>query len=384
MSCSNNAPTGTGNATPPNDFLPAASLETLRLRAHLLTEVRRFFDARGYWEVETPLLSHDVVVDAWLEPFATRWTADGPAGRDDSACTGPDELFLQTSPEFGMKRLLCAGATAIYQITRAMRNAEFGTYHNPEFTMIEWYRVAETHTDQMQLVEELVTAVIERAAGWKACPTTPAGWKACPTISCPSKSTDRESARTAFVRPFDRLTYDEAFKRHAGTKVLKLSTAQLADVARSRGIEPPPGLRADDRDGWLNLLLAELVEPHLGRERGQFLYDYPASQAALARIRKDDPPVAERFELYMGGVEICNGYHELTDAGELRKRMRSQAAVRKQEGRRDLPQQSRLLDAMDAGLPACAGVALGFDRLMMQAVGAPSIAEVMAFPFDRA
>ncbi|MFH1264304.1 MAG: EF-P lysine aminoacylase EpmA [Planctomycetota bacterium] len=392
MSCSDNVTAAAGKSRPA-DFLPAASLEMLRLRAELLAEVRRFFDARGFWEVETPLLSHDVVVDAWLEPFTTRWTAGGPAARDDSACTGTDGLFLQTSPEFGMKRLLCAGATAIYQITRAMRNGEFGRYHNPEFTMIEWYRVGETHHGQMELAEELVAAVIERAAGCGRSPDRATETdRRSPSSSGDLLSQNRRGHRpapnvalpTRCERPFDRLTYDEAFERYAGTKVLKLSTPQLADVARSRGIEPPPGLPADDRDGWLNLLLAELVEPHLGRERGQFLYDYPASQAALARIRDDDPPVAERFELYLDGIEICNGYHELTDARELRERMRTQAAIREKEGRRRLPQRSRLLDAMEAGLPDCAGVALGFDRLVMYAVGARSLAEVIAFPFDRA
>ncbi len=146
----------------------------------------------------------------------------------------------------------------------------------------------------------------------------------------------------------------------------------------------PHTLSSDDRDGWLNLLLAELVEPHLGQDNATFLYDYPASQAALARIRDDDPPVAERFELYIAGIEICNGYQELTDADELRARSRKQSEIRAQAGLRPLPTANRLLLAMEAGLPDSSGVALGFDRLAMLALGYESIADVMPFPFDRA
>jgi lysyl-tRNA synthetase class 2 len=186
--------------------------------------------------------------------------------------------------------------------------------------------------------------------------------------------------------PFERLTYDEAFERFAGERVLGKSPPALAALARQHGIAPPPGLAADDRDGWLNLLLALVVEPHLGRTQPVFLYDYPASQSALARVRSDPgaPPVAERFELYLGGVELCNGYHELTDPAELRRRMAEQNAIRVREGSRPLPMHNRLLDAMEAGLPPCAGVALGFDRLMLLAVGAESVADVIAFPFERA
>ena len=150
------------------------------------------------------------------------------------------------------------------------------------------------------------------------------------------------------------------------------------------GVHAPPGLAADDVDGWLNLLLALRVELVLARKPALFLYDYPPGQAALARVRPGSPAVAERFELYLRGIEICNGYQELTDADELRRRIGLQAALRRRDGNRPLPAESRLLDAMEAGLPECAGVALGFDRLLMSAVGAASLAEVIAFPFDRA
>ena len=344
----------------PEKYLPTASQEMLRLRAQLLDEVRRFFHEQGCWEVETPILSHDIILDSFLEPFATRWIPSGTVGSDDSNTT---EMFLQTSPEFGMKRLLAAGADAIFQITKACRNGEIGRYHNPEFTILEWYHTAVTHLEQMQFTEELVKAVFSRAE--KLLPgKNVSGWN--------------------LSEPFDRLTYDEAFEKYAGTKVLNLDSSELADLAGSRGIVSPPGLDPEDRDGLLNLLLAELVEPHLGKEHPQFLVDYPASQAALARIRPGDPSVAERFELYIEGIEICNGYHELTDAEELRRRFAEQNTLRVADGKLPLPLPARLLAAMDAGLPDCTGVALGFDRVAMLAAGSTSIDEVTTFPIERA
>lgn len=333
----------------PDDYLPSATLETLKRRAKLLDAVRRFFHEQGYSEVETPTLSHDVVVDAHLEPFGVPW-------REDSS---PGVMYLQTSPEFGMKRLLAAGATAIYQITRAYRKGERGELHNPEFTMIEWYRVGDTHHEQMNLVEALVQFVFEAAR-------------------------ENGSPAPKLQTPFARTTYEEAFIDAIGQKVLTLSGHELAELAGRIGVRAPESLSIDDRDGWLNLLLAEKVERLLGTDRPTFLYDYPASQSALAKVRHDQPPVAERFELYIGGIELCNGYHELTDAAELRRRMKVQGDLRRGDNRADLPSHNRLLDAMEAGLPACAGVALGFDRLVMLALGAKSLAEVIAFPFDRA
>lgn len=342
------------------DFLPTATLATLQQRARLRAVVRRFFDEAGYWEVETPILSHDIVVDAWLEPFVTHFHADPVASRGAAV-----PLYLQTSPEFGMKRLLAAGATAIYQVGKVFRNGESGRNHNPEFTMIEWYRVGDTHLDQMDMVERLVQTVF--AVGDQS----------------RFAATRQRSARPDFLR----LTYDDAFERFTGTRVLHLPTAELPRLAERHGIVPPPSLEAGDRDGWLNFLLAELVEPHLGRERPTFLYDYPASQSALARVRPtvgDRPAVAERFELYVEGVELCNGYHELTDPRELRRRIDQQSELRRAAGLPPLPRENRLLAAMEAGLPACAGVALGFDRLVMLALGHERLADVIAFPYERA
>lgn len=324
------------------DFLPTATLETLQRRARLLRFVREFFDARGYWEVETPILSHDIVVDAHLDPFVVNDEAHG-------------ELFLQTSPEFGMKRLLAAGAEAIYQIAHAFRRGEAGGLHNPEFTILEWYRAGDTHVEQMAFTEQLTRAVLNEFA-------------------------EQSPAET----PFERLTWDDAFERHLGRRVLRCNTDELRSIAGGQGINPPATLPADDLDDWRNLLLTSCVEPHLGFEHPVFLHDYPASQAALAKVRDDDPPVAERFELYIRGIEICNGYHELLDADELRQRNRAQSAIREREGSRPLPEESRLLTAMEHGLPACAGVALGLDRLAMLAFGCERVDEVIPFPFERA
>ena len=347
---------------PDDDFQPTASLEVLRFRALVLSELRTFFNECGYWEVETPILSRDIVVDANLHPFVAHWQPD------ETEETG-NVFYLQTSPEFAMKRLLASGAEAIFQVSRVFRNGERGPLHNPEFTLIEWYRVGDTHREQMQFVQQLVRRALDVARSHR-----PAR----------DDASDDVLNRMNCVEAYACVTYDAAFERVTGTRVLHLDCEQLADLARRNAIVPPPGLRVDDRDGWLNLLLAELVQPTLGRERPEFLVDYPASQAALAKVRQDSVPVAERFELFVDGIELCNGYHELTDADELRARQEYEAAQRAAEGHPPLPQENRLLDAMQAGLPECAGVALGFDRLLMLLCGATRIEEVLAFPFGRA
>lgn len=330
------------------DAASRTTLKTLRARAALLAALRRFFEKHGFLEVETPLLSPDVVVDAHLEPFSTLW-------RSDPRSPGGEELFLQTSPEFSHKRLLAAGSGPIFEVFRAFRNGESGARHNPEFTLVEWYRPGDDHHAQMDFTERLVREL-----------TASAG-------------------RTIAAGSFERLSYDDAFERFAGRRVLMADVPALAGLAREHGVSTPSGLGVGfaERDEWLNLLLAELVEPKLGIEQPTFLYDYPASQAALAIIRDDRPPVAERFELYIDGVELCNGYHELRDAGELRRRNQEQNRKRAALGLRELPVESRLLEAMETGLPACAGVALGFDRLLMVLLEKRSIGEVRAFLTER-
>jgi lysyl-tRNA synthetase class 2 len=337
------------------DWRPAASLATLHARAQLLQCVRRFFIERGYWEVETPLLSRDTCVDSWIDPVPV----PDPTRPDGT-------LYLQTSPEFAMKRLLAAGAEAIFQITRSFRRGESGRRHNLEFTIVEWYRTGRTHHDEMRLVEDLVRTA---AAHPLAALSVGAAPGAAPTLPPDA---------------FPRFTYDEAARGALGESVLDKSPAELKALARKAGVSPPVSLDLGDHDGWLNLLLAERIEPWLARHPACFLHDYPATQAALARVRPGSPAVAERFELYLHGVEICNGYHELTDAEELSRRMERHNEVRVAAGGRPLPTESRLLDAMRAGLPPCAGTALGFDRLAMWRLGLEDLREALAFPWERA
>jgi lysyl-tRNA synthetase class 2 len=309
----------------------------------LLRELREFFHARGFVEVETPLLSADVVVDRHLDPLTTILAGD-PRRPSEGRC-----LFLQTSPEFGMKRLLAAGAPAIFQVTRAFRNAEVGPLHNPEFTLVEWYRPGDDLAAGVQLLSDLCQALLNRG-------------------------------------PAETISYAEAFTRHAGINPLLSTAPALAAAAADRGVSLPAGLNPADVDLWLDLLLVELVQPRLGRGRPTILVDFPPSQAALARIRvePEKPPVAERFELFVDGIELANGYHELLDPSELRLRIRRANKERAADGKPPLPETNRLLEAMEHGLPPCCGCALGFDRLALVALGATTLAEVLAFPIDRA
>ena len=321
------------------DFLPSASLETLKVRATLLTRIRDFFDERGFLEVETPILSHDVVVDRHLDPLSVT-LFDDPRQPELGK-----NLWLQTSPEFGMKRLIVAGMPAIYQITRAFRGGEVGDLHNPEFTMVEWYRVGDDYEAGMRLLGEFAAELLDRGM---------------PT----------------------RLSYRDAFLRFANIDPLESTPEKLAEAAaRVSGQEPDYDA---PRDALLDLLLVERVERQLGFPEPIILYDYPASQSALARVRPGELPVAERFELYVDGIELANGYHELLDADVLRLRNQMNNRARQADGKSALPDESRLLSAMEHGLPPCSGTALGFDRLVMVAMGAKSLREVMAFSIDRA
>lgn len=323
------------------DFRPAASWENLRLRAGLLARLRDFFGRHGFLEVETPLLSTDTVVDRHLDPLSVT-LFDDPRSPDAGR-----RMWLQTSPEFAMKRLLAAGAERIYQVTRAFRGAERGAHHNPEFTMVEWYRVGDSMDEGMSLLAELARELLDA---------------------------DRVS----------RVSYSEAFQQHVAIDPHAATVKELAAVAQLHSAPISKDMPRNDRDEWLNLLLAALIEPKLGIECPVILYDYPASQAALAQVRQGNPPVAERFELYVNGIELANGYHELLDASVLRERNRQANEQRQADGKYALPEDSRLLAAMEHGLPDCVGVALGFDRLVMIAAGASSLGEVMAFPIDRA
>jgi lysyl-tRNA synthetase class 2 len=268
-------------------------------------------------------------------------------------------MFLLTSPEHGMKRLLAAGYGPVVQITRAFRDGERGRLHNPEFTIIEWYRPAWDHRLLMEEVEALVRGVLTEAAG-------------------PAPDGLAEEA----LLPFERVTYREAFRRTLDIDPFEASAADLRAAARTLGVAEPRGADGLDRDSLLNLLLATGVEPTLGRGRPSFLLDYPASQAALARVRPGPPDVAERFELYVRGVELANGYHELLDPREQARRFEDANAKRLAAGKEALPADTRFLAALEAGLPQCSGVALGLDRLVMLALGRPCIDDVWAFPIE--
>ncbi|MGC3971796.1 MAG: EF-P lysine aminoacylase EpmA [Pirellulales bacterium] len=322
-------------------FLPTADWPTLRLRAELLRRTRAFFDERGFLEVETPILSADTVVDRHLDPLETRLEGLGPTRT----------FYLQTSPEFAMKRLMAAGGAAIYQITHAFRQGERGARHNPEFTIVEWYRRDDDYDAGMRLLSDLCETLLGRGTA-------------------------------------ERTTYRDAFLRHVGIDPLTAADDAVAEAARRRVPEAAAAFdRADspaDRDAWLDLLLTSLVEPYLGAERPTILCDYPPSQAALARVRQETPPVAERFELYVAGLELANGYHELLDADVLRLRNAENNRLRAADGKPKLPEESRLLEAMRHGLPACTGCALGFDRIVMLAAGKQDIAQVIPFSVERA
>ena len=319
------------------DWRPVAGIEVLRLRARLLAQVRGFFAARGVLEVETPVLSLTTATDPQLAALATRL-----AGR-----SAP--YYLQTSPEYAMKRLLAAGSGDIYQLGRVFRDGESGPLHNPEFTLLEWYRIG---FDQHALMAEVETLLGELLG-----------------------------ARLA--QPAEKLSYRAAFRRALGLDPFAAPEAKLIALAAARtGIQP--AALAGERDACLDLLMATQVAPTLGRGRISFVHGYPASQAALARLVPGVPPTAARFEAYVEGIELGTGFHELGDAAEQRRRFAADLARRAARALPLPPLDERLLAALAAGLPDCAGVALGLDRVLMLAAGSTTLAAVLAFPVDSA
>jgi len=323
-----------------SDWRPSAAAEALRRRAELLAAVRDFFRKAGVLEVETPVCSGFAATDPALDSLETRYTGPGaPHGQ---------RLFLQTSPEFHMKRLLAAGSGPIFQICKAFRDRERGRLHNPEFTLLEWYRPGLDHWGLMDEVESLVASVLH----------------------C--------------TRPFARHSYRELFQARLGIDPLTAEAEALRACALDHGLAEAAQLQLDGPDPWLALLISRFIEPELGRGIPCFVYDFPASKAALARLRPGDPEVAERFELYAEGLELANGFHELGDAAEQRERFQWDLQQRRSAGRPIVPMDRRLLEALEQGFPDCAGVALGLDRLLMLRIGAHSIDEVLAFPLERA
>lgn len=318
------------------DWRPASGPETAARRAAMLRRVRDYFDAQPVLEVDTPALSPYAVSDAQIESF----------GIENSAVSDRP-LFLHTSPEFCMKRLLAAGYPDVYSICRVFRDGEAGGCHQPEFTMIEWYRRDKGLRD---IVDDTVH-LIDAALGDAAPAQVP-----------------------------DVIDYRDAVARTVGIDVASAGVDEFATAA-----DADPELRAavgDDKDDWLDLVLATRIVPRFRTDRLTVLRHYPASQAALARLCPDDPDVADRFEVFLGTVELANGYVELTDAGEQARRIAADNDARERRGRPVRPIDETLLEALAAGLPQCAGVALGVERLQMVAESTDDIRDVITFAFD--
>lgn len=313
--------------------------QALRLRARLYALIREFFGKRDVLEVETPMLSMAGNTEPNIESFSTTFSGHVDAGSR--------ERWLRTSAEYPMKRLLAVGVGDCYELGRVFRNGEAGGRHNPEFTMLEWYRVGWDHRqlagESVALVRDALTLV----------------------------------DKTVVVVG---LSYRDFF----------IDSLQLDPFAASQqeliGALGDVSINADglSRDDWLDLLVTHRIQPMLSGDQLTVVHDWPASQCALARIRPGDPPVSERFELYLGGYELANGYHELSDADEQRARFENDNRRRRERGLLELPLDENLLAAMRGGLPDCAGVALGIERLLMAMAGTDAIGDVLAFPFSDA
>ncbi len=318
------------------DWRPTATHAALHRRAAMLSRMRGFFAARGVLEVDTPVLGAGGVTDPQIDSLVTR--VRGQA----------QPLYMSTSPEFAMKRLLAAGSGDIYQLCKVFRDGERGRWHNPEFTMLEWYRVGFDDATLMTEVEQLIGELL---------------------------------APERRVRQARRLTYADAMRRYANVDPHTADERELELAAQRLGLACEAQL---DRDAKLDLLMGLAVGPHLGREEPCFICDYPASQASLARLKPGYPAVAARFELYLDGIELANGFHELADPTEQRSRFLEDLATRNARGQPEPQLDERLLAALAAGMPDCAGVALGFDRLVAVALGANRLSQAMAFSIDNA
>ena len=323
------------------NWQPSAELDILKRRAQYLADVRHFFAERDVWEVETPILSQAAPTAPYLDSFTTDYVPIGTQSIQTH--------YLHTSPEFAMKRLLAAGSGSIYQVARVFRNGEQGKYHSPEFTMLEWYRPELTLN---QLINE-VNILLQQVFHFKA---------------------------------VSRLSYRGLFEFFFKLNVFTCTDDRIKQCALERITSLAPDFDTD-RDGWLELLMSHVIEPRLAAMKlPVFVYDFPASQAQLAKVKKDESgnDVADRFELYIDGVEIANGYNELLDADELRRRFESDNRQRRSQGKPEMPVDQQLLAAMQHGLPLCTGVALGIDRLMMLDMNKQHIKSVLSFGFERA
>jgi len=311
-------------------------------RAKILQQIRQFFADRNVIEVETPALSQGTVTDVYLDAISCKYDflADSPAGHST-------ELFLQTSPEFHMKRLLASGYGCIYSIAKAFRHEEAGRNHNPEFTMLEWYRIGFDQFDLMSEVAELLHAVL---GGNKAVFTS----------------------------------YQDIFIKTVSVDPLTATFDALVEVLTKYSKADDWLIEMNDPDLLLQFIFTEIIEPTIGLNEPQFIYDFPIAQASLAKRSIDDPRVAQRFECYYRGIELVNGFNELTDATEQVARFEEDNAKRAAQGLPVKPIDKNFIDALTHGLPQCSGVALGIDRLVMLALNSEHISEVQSFSIERA
>lgn len=317
------------------DWRPNADRETLAARSRFLADIRTFFAKRGVLEADVPALSAAAAVEPHLASIRCQ-TAEGMR-------------YLHTSPEFGLKRLLAAGSGPVYQLSHVFRDGERGRWHNPEFTMLEWYRPG---WDERTLAHEL----------------------------------DDLLAALDIPAPVERRRFAEVFREHTGLDPLTANVAALADCARELdcAVDDPPTDTRDARPFWLDALMGMHVAPRLGPEKPCLVHDFPQDMAGLTRIRDGNPPTAARFELYWRGVELANGGDELTDANTLRRRFEMDLAARQRQELNQPPQAELLLNALEHGLPQCSGVAVGVDRLLALQQGHDSLAPVLPFTIQRA
>jgi len=316
-----------------NSWKPGASIENLKIRARVLQSIRAFFAARNVLEVETPILSLSAITDPQLESFVTQ--------------LHQKDFYLHTSPEFYMKRLLASGSGDIYQVARVFRVDEQGRNHNPEFSMLEWYRLGYDHHDLMDEMENLIMELFGHDQSGKL--------------------------------NFKRISYQQAFQEELKIDPLEATAALLKQCAQDNDVEIPQGMDLEDKDMWLDWLMVARIAPGFSKDSFTFLYDYPASQAALARLSQTDSRVAHRFELFYGELELANGFYELTDTQEQAERFEKENQQRLLRNQKAMPVDNHFLKALESGLPECSGVAIGLDRLLMVMTGASKISDVISF-----
>ncbi len=316
---------------------PSASIDDLKHRSKIIQYLRQFFYQRGVLEIETPLLASTGVTDLYLDNMTSQFI--GPEHASGKIC------YLQTSPEYAMKRLLAAGSSCIFQICKAFRNDELGRYHNPEFTMLEWYRVGYNHHDLMQELNTLLQGV----------------------LSC--ETADKYTYQNIFIK----LLNIDPLCSNKNELSLFLDAHNYGDIAS----------QLDSYDDLLQFIFSQFIEPQIGLERPCFVYNFPANQASLAKINTEDPRTAARFEAYYKGIELANGFYELSDANEQEKRFKKDNQLRQAQGLASKPIDNKLIAALEHGLPDCAGVAVGIDRLIMLALNKTHISEVLSFDIKR-